>query len=32
MYGLEASPLLATGIAMLLIGFGFKVATVPFHM
>jgi NADH-quinone oxidoreductase subunit N len=31
-YGLEASPLLATGIAMLLIGFGFKVATVPFHM
>jgi len=32
MYKLAASPLLATGIAMLLIGFGFKVATVPFHM
>jgi NADH-quinone oxidoreductase subunit N len=32
MYGLASSPLLATGIAMLLIGFGFKVATVPFHM
>jgi NADH-quinone oxidoreductase subunit N len=32
MYNLAASPLLATGIAMLLIGFGFKVATVPFHM
>src|SRR5213075_1928485 len=32
MYNLGASPLLATGIAMLLIGFGFKVATVPFHM
>ena len=31
-YGLAGSPLLATGIAMLLIGFGFKVATVPFHM
>ncbi|MGE5102519.1 MAG: NADH-quinone oxidoreductase subunit N [Deltaproteobacteria bacterium] len=32
MYSLASSPLLATGIAMLLIGFGFKVATVPFHM
>src|SRR3954465_15691286 len=29
---LEASPILLIGIAMLLIGFGFKVATVPFHM
>ena len=27
-----ASPLLLVGIAMLLVGFGFKVATVPFHM
>jgi len=26
------SPLLLAGIAMLLVGFGFKVATVPFHM
>src|SRR5438874_2215207 len=32
MYGLGQSPLLITGIALLLIGFGFKVATVPFHM
>ena len=32
MYSLAGRPLLATGIAMLLIGFGFKVATVPFHM
>src|SRR4051794_19532103 len=32
MYGLTSSPLLIAGIAMLLIGFGFKVATVPFHM
>jgi NADH-quinone oxidoreductase subunit N len=32
MYSLSGSPLLVTGIAMLLIGFGFKVATVPFHM
>jgi NADH-quinone oxidoreductase subunit N len=31
-FGLSSSPLLVTGIAMLLIGFGFKVATVPFHM
>ncbi len=32
MYNLVGSPLLIAGIAMLLIGFGFKVATVPFHM
>ena len=32
MYGLTSSPLLIAGIAMMLIGFGFKVATVPFHM
>jgi NADH-quinone oxidoreductase subunit N len=31
-YGLTSSPLLIAGIAMLLVGFGFKVATVPFHM
>jgi NADH-quinone oxidoreductase subunit N len=30
--GLFASPLLIIGIAMLLIGFGFKIASVPFHM
>ncbi|MEO7455086.1 MAG: NADH-quinone oxidoreductase subunit N [Gemmatimonadaceae bacterium] len=29
---LSSSPLLVIGIAMLLVGFGFKVATVPFHM
>ena len=29
---LFTSPLLLIGIAMLLVGFGFKVATVPFHM
>jgi NADH-quinone oxidoreductase subunit N len=29
---LFASPLLLIGIAMLLVGFGFKVSTVPFHM
>jgi NADH-quinone oxidoreductase subunit N len=29
---LETSPILLIGIAMLLVGFGFKVATVPFHM
>ena len=29
---LGTSPLLLAGIALLLIGFGFKVATVPFHM
>jgi NADH-quinone oxidoreductase subunit N len=28
----EISPLLLAGIAFLLVGFGFKVATVPFHM
>jgi NADH-quinone oxidoreductase subunit N len=32
MYNLGSSPLLVIGIALLLIGFGFKVATVPFHM
>lgn len=32
MYGLAQSPLLIAGIALMLIGFGFKVATVPFHM
>jgi NADH-quinone oxidoreductase subunit N len=31
-YGLTHSPLLIAGIALLLIGFGFKVASVPFHM
>jgi NADH-quinone oxidoreductase subunit N len=31
-YGLAQSPLLVAGMALLLIGFGFKVATVPFHM
>ena len=30
--GLTSSALLLIGIAMLLVGFGFKVATVPFHM
>ncbi len=29
---LSGSPLLIIGIALLLVGFGFKVATVPFHM
>ena len=29
---LNGSPLLLIGIAMLLVGFGFKVSTVPFHM
>jgi NADH-quinone oxidoreductase subunit N len=29
---LQASPILLIGIAMLLVGFGFKVSTVPFHM
>jgi NADH-quinone oxidoreductase subunit N len=32
LYQLGTSPLLLAGIAMMLIGFGFKVATVPFHM
>jgi NADH-quinone oxidoreductase subunit N len=31
-YHLGSSPLLIAGIALLLIGFGFKVAMVPFHM
>ncbi|MEO8622947.1 MAG: NADH-quinone oxidoreductase subunit N, partial [bacterium] len=31
-HDLFASPLLLVGIAMLLVGFGFKVSTVPFHM
>jgi NADH-quinone oxidoreductase subunit N len=31
-YGLALNPLLLAGIALMLIGFGFKVATVPFHM
>jgi NADH-quinone oxidoreductase subunit N len=30
--GLATSPILLIGIAMLLVGFGFKVSTVPFHM
>ena len=30
--GLASSPILLIGIAMLLVGFGFKVSTVPFHM
>jgi NADH-quinone oxidoreductase subunit N len=29
---LESSPILLIGIALLLVGFGFKVSTVPFHM
>jgi NADH-quinone oxidoreductase subunit N len=32
MFSLAGSPLLIAGIALMLIGFGFKVATVPFHM
>jgi NADH-quinone oxidoreductase subunit N len=31
-YGLTESPLLLTGVALLLVGFGFKVAAAPFHM
>jgi NADH-quinone oxidoreductase subunit N len=31
-HGLMTSPILLIGIAMLLVGFGFKVSTVPFHM
>ncbi len=31
-YDLVHSPLLVAGIALMLVGFGFKVATVPFHM
>src|SRR6266550_519856 len=30
--GLEHSPLLLIGLGLLLVGFGFKVAAVPFHM
>jgi len=30
--GLQHNPLLLLGVALLLIGFGFKVAAVPFHM
>jgi NADH-quinone oxidoreductase subunit N len=30
--GIGASPLLLMGVAMLAVGFGFKVAAVPFHM
>jgi NADH-quinone oxidoreductase subunit N len=30
--GVTANPLLMVGLAMLVIGFGFKVAVVPFHM
>jgi NADH-quinone oxidoreductase subunit N len=31
-HGLESSPILLIGIGLLLVGFGFKVSTVPFHM
>ena len=31
-YGLTGSPLLLTGIALMIVGFGFKVAAAPFHM
>jgi NADH-quinone oxidoreductase subunit N len=31
-HGLSGNPLLLIGIAMLLVGFGFKISTVPFHM
>jgi NADH-quinone oxidoreductase subunit N len=30
--GITSSPLLLVGLAMLVIGFGFKIAVVPFHM
>ncbi len=30
--GLERSPMLLAGLGLLLVGFGFKVAAVPFHM
>jgi NADH-quinone oxidoreductase subunit N len=30
--GMESNPLLLLGLGMMLIGFGFKVAAVPFHM
>ena len=32
MLGLNSSPVLVVGLAMLVIGFGFKIAAVPFHM
>ena len=31
-HSLQTSPILLAGIALLLVGFGFKVSTVPFHM
>jgi NADH-quinone oxidoreductase subunit N len=31
-HGLATSPILLIGVALLLVGFGFKVAAVPFHM
>ena len=31
-HSLQSSPILLIGIALLLVGFGFKVSTVPFHM
>ncbi|HVD05720.1 MAG TPA: NADH-quinone oxidoreductase subunit N [Gemmatimonadaceae bacterium] len=31
-YGLTESPLLLIGVALMLVGFGFKVAAAPFHM
>lgn len=31
-HGLSSSPILLIGIALLLVGFGFKVSSVPFHM
>ena len=31
-HGLSGSPILLMGIALLLVGFGFKVSAVPFHM
>jgi NADH-quinone oxidoreductase subunit N len=31
-YGLAATPLVTVGVALLLVGFGFKVAAAPFHM
>jgi len=31
-FGLDANPMALIGLALLLVGFGFKVAAVPFHM
>ena len=31
-YGLTTSPILLVGVALMLVGFGFKVAAAPFHM